>query len=162
MTESITQIINVPIIPVILLPVTGLLCLVFYGRTASMHSRLRALQKELRDIHLEQDSALTPRLKEMSQALYTEVLRLHRRSHRIGFALTCCLLSIFLFSLCALFVALGIYFTWTLKIALIFWFCGPILICIGITAGISELIWSIRSLATETQLITKWSQNDEE
>lgn len=162
MVENITQIINVPIIPVILLPVTGLICLVFYNRTASMLSRLRDLQKELRDLHLDQGSTLTPRLEEMSRALYTEVIRLHQRSHRLAFALTCCLLSIFLFSLCALFVALGLYFTWAVKIALLFWFCGPILICIGIIAGITELIWSIRSIATETQLITKWSRHDEE
>ncbi len=156
MANFVSEIINVPIIPVLLLPVTGLLCLTFYNRSASMHTRLRALQKELRDLHVKKSSDLSAMEKELAHALYQEVERLHRRSRLIVFALMCCLLSIFLFCICALFVVFSLFEPRALEIALIFWFGGPILICLGILAGILELIRSFASIKTQTRLISKW------
>jgi hypothetical protein len=156
MPNFISEIINIPIIPVLLLPVTGLLCLTFYNRTASMHARLRALQKELRDLHIKNRADLSAMEKELAHALYQEVERLHTRSRLIVFSLICCLLSIFLFCICALFVVFSLFEPRTLEIALVFWFCGPILICLGIIAGIWELIRSFASIETETRLISKW------
>jgi hypothetical protein len=65
-------------------------------------------------------------------------------------------LAIIFFCLCAVFVALGIFFSGTSEIALVFWFAGPILICLGAGCGVAELILTAKTIHLQTQLIEKW------
>lgn len=156
MEQVVSNIISIQIIPVLLLPVTGLISLVFYNRAAAIHQRLRFVQKEMRDLLLQAKSTRSSQVEEMIQVLHKEIHFLHRRARLISISLICCLLAIGLFSLCALFVALGLFFSWAIQVALIFWFIGPVLICIGVASGIIELIFSAFSLQMQSTLIEKW------
>lgn len=155
----ISEIINIQIIPVILLPVTGLALLVFYNRAAAINQRLRVLQRELRELFFKEDSIHNALSQEMSVTLNKEMKILQKRTHIIGISIICCLSAIFLFSLCAFFIALGLYFPWAVQVALPFWFAGPILICTGILTGIIELFYSFYSLEMQSLLIEKWGQD---
>jgi len=154
---EISQIINTSIIPVILLPVTGLVSLVFYNRLAAVNQRIRLLQKELREMEI---AHTTPRSKEIASTMKREIDRVHFRSKIISFALICLLSSLVLFSLCALFLAFSLFVPWSIKVALFFWFFGPLLICSGVLAGIIELWIGTETIQMQTLLLEKWRGED--
>ena len=160
MENTIAQIINIQIIPVILLPVTGLISLVFYNRAGAIHQRLRYCQKESRELIL-QKKGKDRRAQETLKVLGKETALLHRRSNLITLSLISCLLAVVLFSLCAFFVALGLFFSWAVEAGLVFWFIGPVLICIGVISGMVELVLSRKSLPLESDLIDQWSREEE-
>lgn len=162
MEQNISEIISIPIIPVILLPVTGLISLVFYNRSAGIHQRIRLMQKELRDLHLQEKAKPNERLEEMIGVLQKEMQFLHKRAKFITRSLISCLLAICLFSLCAFCVALSIFFPQALQVGLVFWFIGPVLICYGVINGILELVQSSFTLPMQSRLIEKWSQEGPE
>jgi E3 ubiquitin-protein ligase DOA10 len=156
---EITQIINTQIIPVLLLPVTGLLVLTFYNKAGMMNQRIRFIQKELRDL-LVNDKTENVRHSELIDTLSSELKALHQRSKVLFMAIRCCLLAIVIFSLCAIFIALGVFFTWAINIALLFWFIGPILISIGAIGGIIEVVKTAQTLSLQTLLIEKWDSDN--
>jgi len=155
-TETLTQIISLPIMPVILLPVTGLALLVFYNRIAAANGRIRALQKELRDYEFESKS--DSRRHEMMATLKREMRLLHSRTRKISITITCLLLSIFLFSLCALFAVSSLFHPELVQISVILWFCGPVLICIGMFFGLLELRQSLKTISMQTEMVEKWGE----
>ncbi|GEM_PF-3863989 len=155
---EISQIINTSIIPVILLPVTGLVSLVFYNRLATVNQRIRLLQKELRTLLAETASS---KMQEMTSVLQKEIGKVHFRSKLISFSLICCLTSILFFSLCALFVALAVFVPGSIQIAFFFWLLGPILICLGTISGLAELILGASTIQLQTLLLEKWANEEE-
>ncbi len=140
MINELSQLISIPVMPIALFPVTGLLCLVFYNRSSSIHARIRAHQKELRELYLaEKDSQ---RIKEMIELLNSEIAHLKKRSRRIGFSLFCLLCSVILFSLCSFLIVVSLVYPPLLYAGIFFWLLGPLLICTGLVSGLFELIRS--------------------
>lgn len=154
--DTITQIINLPIIPVILLPATGLALLVFYNRISQVNMRIRLIQKELRDAEFSGHDH--PRHKEMIENLKSEIKQLHCRTRKLSITIACLLLSILLFSLCALFAVLSIFYPGLLQIAMMFWFGGPVLICLGIIVALFELRQAHKTISMQTRLVEKWGE----
>lgn len=151
--------ISTQIIPVLLLPVTGLLALAFYNRAGGMNQRIRMVQKELRDLLIKGKE--TGRQEELIDTLRAELEGLHSRSKVLFFSIYCCLLAIVLFSLCAVFITLGIFVHGIGGIAISLWFAGPVLICLGVIGGMIELYRASKTLFIQTSLIDKWGHADD-
>lgn len=158
--EIVSQIINFQVIPVVLLPVSGLALLVFYNRAAAINQRLRLVQKELRDILISVSSPEKIRLQEMIRTLQKELKLLTKRIHLIGCAMIGALSAIFLFTICAIFITATLFYSWAIDTAIVFWFAGPVLVCFSIICGITELLLSYHSLRMQSLLIEKWDKEN--
>lgn len=148
--------INIQIFPVILMPVSALLTLVFYNRLASINLRIRTTQKELRDtLQIEKPSL---KEEELIHLLKKESGLLYRRAKKVRITLSSILFGLFVFTLTSLSIALAVYWPICLEIALFMWLIGPFFICFGLFFGVYELTTSFQPYHLHTSLIEKWQE----
>ncbi len=95
MTTLMAQV-NITILPVILLPVTGLSCLVFYNRLAALNGLIHSLQRELRTSLIDADQKqMKKNEKDLARVLYDEYQVLMQRSQMIRGAIKLCFVALF-------------------------------------------------------------------
>ena len=152
--QEITHSINVQIFPVVLMPVTALLCLVFYNRMIALNTRFRKLQEELRDIFLIEETE--NRNLETLKMLKLEKENNRRRVKCVQITLGLSLLGILCFTLSTLIIALSSIHPKILTIATVLWPIGPLLVSIAIIFGILELFVAFRGQQVQCDLIDEW------
>lgn len=155
MGDSIGQVISVQLIPVLLLPVTGLLLMVLYNKYFAIEHRIRLIQSKLSDNPLKEIPSAEK--KDFFNALQIELKELSFRSKFLLSAIFFLLISVFSFSLCAIFAALSYFSPGLINLAFVFWFIGPVLICVGMVIAICDLFLTLKTISFETNLIDRWS-----
>lgn len=152
--------VNISILPVILLPVTGLSCLVFYNRLAALNGLIHAIQREIRNALLQKEKT-TKREKELLETLYREYSLLVKRSHLIRQGIRCCFIALFLFALSAITVMLGVMWGAAIFVTLSLWTLGALSFAIGIACGFIEMTKpALDSLKFEDNLLTEWMREE--
>lgn len=157
---DITSIINTQAIPVFLLPLNGLLCSLFYTRYFNINGRIHTLQAHLKDL-IEKNHKESKTLKATLRSYKKELDQLHIRSKIILCTLVCLLISVITFCLCAILITLTVKFPNLFEIALTLWFLGPFMMIVGISAALSELYKSKKTLHIQSKLIESWTDTDD-
>ncbi len=147
--------VNISILPVILLPVTGLSCLLFYNRLGGIVVSIQTLERELR-IGLKQ-SDTNPKNKEEQAALYAAYHVLLKRSHMIRMAIKMCFIALFLFAITALTVIATVLIPTAVLVTLGLWMIGALCYATAIVYAFKEIQKpALHTLHFQTELIEKW------
>ena len=147
--------VNISILPVILLPVTGLSCLVFYNRLGGLNGLIHTLQRELRTA-LSQTAA-NPKEKELTETLYAEYQILLKRAHSIKRSIKCCFIALFVFAITGITVIASLAWPDVVFVTLGLWTLGALFFAIGIANAFLEIhCTQFHSLNLETRLIEQW------
>lgn len=153
--------VNITILPVILLPVTGLSCLVFYNRLAALNSVIHSLQRELRSSLIDADhKQLKKNEKDLARALYDEYRVLLQRSHMIRGAIKLCFIALFLFAISGITVIASVFHTAAVFATLALWVFGALSFALALIRGFLELHKpALHTLHYETRLIQGWLES---
>ncbi len=154
--NSLLSQVNISILPVILLPVTGLSCLVFYNRLGGLNALIHTLQRELRNA-LSQKEVPDAKEKELTDTLYAEYQILLKRAHMIKRSIQCCFIALFVFAITGITVIASLAWPDVVFVTLGLWTLGAFFFAVGI----ANAFWEIRSphlhsLHLETKLIEQW------
>jgi len=136
--SEILQNVNVAILPIIIIPVSGLCCLVFYNRLAALNNLLHALQKDLREFYLTYDK-ISDRQQSLYATLQQELAKVLRRSHLIRLAIVCCFSGILAFILSAISILLSTIWASSVMCTLVLWIIGALVFALGVLMGIFEI-----------------------
>ena len=148
--------VNISIFPVILLPVTGLCCLVFYNRLGSLNGLIHTLQRELRGA-MSHETKENPKDKELTDTLYAEYQILLKRSHAIRRSIKLCFAALFVFAITGITVIASLACPEIVFLTLGLWTLGALFFAIAIINGFIEIHCSqYHSLQIETKLIEQW------
>lgn len=154
--SHITQNINVTILPIIVIPVIGLSCLVFYNRLAAINTLIHGLYKDLRELYLKPDKQDSKRI-DLINTIKLEQEKLLRRSNLIRCAIVTCFSGLIAFVLSAITMILSLFCSSIMFGTLALWLLGAICFVIGISLGIFEIRNpALRNIALEGALFEQW------
>lgn len=160
MDDSILKVIanniNITILPIIIIPVTGLCCLVFYNRLAAINNLMHSVYKDL--ITLQTSSREEPeRHKALMESLREEHDRLVKRSDMVRTTITCCFLGLIAFILSAISIMTTFYAPLMVIATLTLWVCGALLFAVGLFIGMLEIkSRALNIAAIETTVVQHW------
>jgi hypothetical protein len=159
--SQLAQNVNVAILPIIIIPVTGLCCLVFYNRLAAVNGLVHAMQKELRSLLMKIADTRSARESELITTLRIAQKKLLARSNIIRRAIVCCFAGIVAFVLSAVSIMLGVFQPDLVGITLILWILGALLFACGLITGIIEIKSpALSNIMLESDLIEKWLREE--
>jgi len=162
--NAIADSINVAILPIIIIPVNGICCLLFYNRLAAVNNLIHAVYRDI--LSLEHPSSQAGDLKnrqELKENYSLQHQRLVRRSEMIRSAIFSCFLGILSFVLSAISIMFSLFIAKLVYITLFLWLLGALLFAIGLIIGILEIKSRSLSIITmESTLMEKWLTPGEE
>jgi len=156
--SHISQNINVTILPIIVIPVIGLSCLVFYNRLAAINTLIHSLYKDLRELYLKPETEIEKaKHADLIKTIKLEQDRLLRRSNLIRCAIVTCFSGLIAFVLSAITMILSLFCSSIMFGTLALWLLGAICFVIGISLGIFEIRNpALRNIALEGALFEQW------
>lgn len=158
----IIQNVNITILPIIIVPVTGICCLVFYNRLAAVNSAVHTCQRELRELLTGASNISKDRKQELIATLRDEQHKLLQRSRLIRNGIVCCFSGLIAFVLSAISIMLGIFWPTIVVLTLALWLIGAAFFSIGLVMGIFEIKnSSFKNITLQTALIDEWIKQDQ-
>lgn len=134
------QSINITILPVIIIPVTGLCCLVFYNRLSALNLLIHNITKSLLNLYVSPPATITEKQKEeIKKTYWLEQEKLLHRSNLVRRSIVSCFIGIIAFILSAISIILGIYWPNIVIATLTLWVIGAISFAVGLLTGIFEM-----------------------
>lgn len=154
------QNINVTILPVIIIPVTGICCLVFYNRLASLNSLIHTITKDLLNCYIGTGLHITEKQKAQLKSTYRlEQTKLLHRSNLIRWAIVSCFIGLLAFILSAISIILSTYWPNVVIATLILWGFGALSFTLGLITGLFELkAPTLQNITMIIGLIDDWEQ----
>lgn len=153
LVTSLLSQVNISILPVILLPVTGLSCLLFYNRLGGLVSSIQTFEREIR-AQLGNNASEEQFKKEEHTAVYETYKILLKRSHLIRCAIKFCFIALFLFAVTAITVIATLYWDDVVFVTLGLWVVGALSYLMALVFGFKEI--QMRSIYLEHNFIEKW------
>jgi hypothetical protein len=154
--------VNITILPMMIIPVNGLCCLVFYNRLAAVNSWVHAMQKELRSLLMKDKETRNGREMELITTLRVAQKKLLERSNLVRAAIVCCFSGIVAFILSAISIMLSIFQPDIVMVTLVLWIVGAVLFAIGLIAGVIEVkSAALSNIMLETDLIESWLEQED-
>lgn len=154
---DITQSIDVAILPIIILPVTGLCCLIFYNRLAAINNVIHNIHRDAINLHSSQSPHTPEQKNEHLEVLSLQSKKLIIRSNMVRTAIVCCLRGLIAFILSAISIIMGLFIPILVFVTIILWVIGAVLVAIGIIIGSLEIkSRSLEVITMESELMEKW------
>lgn len=154
---AVMQSINISILPVIVIPVTGLCCLVFYNRLAAINALIHSLYKDMRELYINPGQTEKAKHDELISTLNLEQKQLLKRSNLIRSAIVSCFIGLVAFILSAITILLTIFFPSVVTATLALWILGALCFILGLSLGIFEIKnTALQNITLEGVLFERW------
>jgi hypothetical protein len=160
--EQWSKIVTASIAPVVVISASGLLCLAFYNRLASIVSRLRAVQRE----RLQEQAACRNAMASNNESAILEHRRLLtnlssqtagiiRRAHLIRRTLLCLLAAVALLILSSLLNGAAMFWPPAAVAAAAFFGFGLLVLIAGVITAMLELASALDVVQLESELVSE-------
>ena len=156
------QNINITILPVIIIPVTGLCCLVFYNRLAALNALIHTITRDFLNLYLNPPPKIIEKQKsELKTIFKLDQEKLLQRSNLIRWAIVICFSGLICFILSAISIMMSVYHSYTVIITLMLWMLGASLFSIGLLTGIVELKSpALQNITMMLELLKLWEREN--
>lgn len=157
MIKIIANSINIAILPVIIIPVVGLCCLVFYNRLAALNNLIHSIYKELISLHTSTGTIADEHRSDLIKTYSVERERLVKRTEMIRTTIICCFAGLIAFILSAISIMITLYWPQLVIVTLTLWLLGAFLFALGLCIGTMEIkSRSLNIITVEATLMEKW------
>lgn len=154
--------INIAILPIIIIPVTGLCCLVFYNRLAAINNLIHTINKDMINLHTLETKISEEHKKELISSFHLEHTKLTHRSDMVRTTIVCCFIGLIAFILSAVSIMVSLFFANAVIITLILWLIGALLFATGLLIGTLEVKnKSLNIITIESALMEKLLQEND-